>query len=104
MKTKPEIVREKTLGQELYELLNPYDPHAGANPATWDQVDEDWHAHYERCAAEFRRRQLLALAEVELLGEAKDVGTTALACAKNHAAEEAFRAILRELAKENTNG
>ncbi len=44
----------KTLGNELYDLLNPYDPSAGANPATWDQTDEDFQAHYERCAVQFR--------------------------------------------------
>ncbi len=46
----------KSLGRELYELLNPYDPTAGANPATWDQTDEDYQAHYERCAVEFHNR------------------------------------------------
>ena len=96
----------KTLGQELYELLNPYDPHAGANPATWDQVDEDWHAHYERCAAEFRRRQFLALAEMDLPIEAIRAADEASGddSTATQFLELLFKAMLRELAKESDQG
>lgn len=43
----------KTLGQDLYELLNPQEPRACINPARWSDLDEDTHAHYEKSAKAF---------------------------------------------------
>lgn len=60
---------KKTPGQELYELLNPYDPAACANPAQWHETDEDFQAHYERCALKYHESLRASLANAERRAE-----------------------------------
>jgi hypothetical protein len=41
-------------GEQLYNILNPYDEASYANPARWDQTDDDFQSHYDRAAQAVR--------------------------------------------------
>ena len=54
------MAEQKTIGQKLYELINPCKAGDPIRPAMWDEVDEDYHAHYERAAAAFLNSEAAA--------------------------------------------
>lgn len=51
----------KTIGQKLYELINPCEAGDPIRPAMWDEIDEDYHAHYERAATAFLSEEAAAV-------------------------------------------
>lgn len=50
------------LGKTLYDLINPQI--GGIRPASWDEVDEDHHAHYARCESSIWNKAVEECAKV----------------------------------------
>jgi hypothetical protein len=68
---------------------------ADSENTAWESLLAEDRAHM----VNMMRAALLALAEVELPEAALSRGLIAMACAKDHAPEETFRAMLRAIAE-----